>query len=721
MMHPRANPILHVKEGDTRPTLEWQLTDNDDNPIDLTPVDEVRFYMQHDSTGDLIVNGAVTVEDRKEGRVSYQFDEHETARRGRHLSEFVLYYDDGGKRTSPSSTFLAIDVHEPTDREVDPGDYGGREISVSRVRVDEISTYSEAEITVLDRVQFDDGIGVGGLDVSDDGTVATLDYGADGTLTIDEDGVSVPAAPDIDSHVARAIDIREMGHESWDVLNAADHGFPGDLSGGDIAQLINDNPDKTILLPGGRYSLESPLSFDETSARDSVRVIGKPHATIVVNDTAVEEFAQLGTSGGAGFSECHLENLSLEVDPANGYDAGWGRYWINDRFVTKNLQIKGERDRINEGGGKYGLLTNMVEKDAVGIHQGLRFADGENHDTSLTQFDHTIGVSAEDTHVGTNIWLGCHVAKWGDNGFYVKDGSGANLLLGCTAANCGGANIRLGRNDTAISCESLWDSTDDLIDGVCFDSDDGGGTAAIGARIIRETGSNDCVRLRSGSEQATYQDFYIENNTSQYSLRVSSTDGAHEDGIISLEGIRVVDSGDTSTRAASVLLHRPNVHVRDMSVDVTDGTTSRTALQIHGDSTRISDSRFVAAGPNYSVILGESSGGNTITMASLEGCLLSDGFHIYDNDDVIERLKVVNSDLRNVTDLFPSMTDVNKAVFSEVDGITLDDVPDGMVVDGSVMESGTTGTPTGSYDPGRWVRTDGWYLTNPDGSFDGPL
>lgn len=661
--------VLSVKEQDTTPAVEYQLEGVDT----VKNANSVRFYMQHQESGELVVNDTATIENESDAVVSYDLASSHTARVGRHLAEFVVHYSDGTQETSPPSGFIAIDVHESTNRNgtVDPADSN---IDASVVSTDEIQANDTSTVNVTDTLQVDSDLGVRDLSVSDDGTTVTLDYNGS-QIVIDSDGVQVPEGPSVADGVARKSDVdgkisnplsetlnangygirnlsdpgsadeaankgyvdsvvdsgATVGHSG--IVNAADEGYPGDMSGGDIADLINNNLGKKIIFPEGEYALRSEVTVAGTDS-DLVHLVGEPQATFVVDDSAVDRSFTLGTSDDP-IENVRIENMTLRSEGTSSSNATWGRIYATGDVYTENLHAVGKVDRSQYSHDRFSLLCNMMDETGVAIHKGISFRDGEVHDTSADNVGQTIGFGAEESHVGTNILIGARLEEWADNGFYVKDGTGANILIGCSAYNCGGANFRLGINDTAISCESVWNANpDNYVNGVLLDSDESDGTSVMSFRAIRETGGNDCVRFRSSSESLTFRDLYIRNETSQWSLsaRGSGT------GQAVIENATLIDNGGTSTRGAAVEADRDNLHLRDCTIR-TSSTSWRAAVQVSSGSCRITGGKLEAAGPPYTVDIQSSD------RVSLRDVKMDGGFNLSGQPNVLE---VTGCDLRGV-------------------------------------------------------------------------
>jgi len=101
-----------IKQGDTRPSLEAQLLDENREPRDLQTADEVRFHMKDVDTQEVVVEAAGLVLNASEGRVAYEWSDGDTDTLGRHEAEFEVHYSDGGKETFPNGDNIEVYITE---------------------------------------------------------------------------------------------------------------------------------------------------------------------------------------------------------------------------------------------------------------------------------------------------------------------------------------------------------------------------------------------------------------------------------------------------------------------------------------------------------------------------------------------------------------------------------------------------------------------------------
>jgi hypothetical protein len=101
-----------IKQGDTRPSLEAQLLDENREPRDLQTVDEVRFHMKDVDTQEVVVDDTGSILNANEGRVVYEWSDGDTDTLGRHQAEFEVHYSDGGTETFPNGDNIEVYITE---------------------------------------------------------------------------------------------------------------------------------------------------------------------------------------------------------------------------------------------------------------------------------------------------------------------------------------------------------------------------------------------------------------------------------------------------------------------------------------------------------------------------------------------------------------------------------------------------------------------------------
>jgi BppU N-terminal domain len=102
---------FYIKTGDRAPSLEAVLRDPDDNPIDLTDADEVRFKMNTSPPMDEVA----IVDDATAGLVHYGWKTGETDVAGFFRAEFEITWNDTRKQTVPNKDYIHVYIAEDLD------------------------------------------------------------------------------------------------------------------------------------------------------------------------------------------------------------------------------------------------------------------------------------------------------------------------------------------------------------------------------------------------------------------------------------------------------------------------------------------------------------------------------------------------------------------------------------------------------------------------------
>lgn len=101
-----------IKTGDTRPSIEAQLLDEQNQPRDLTSINYVRFHMERVDDGETIIDTDATVLDADDGTVVYEWSAGDTDVAGRYDAEFEVEYAGGDVETFPNNGYIDIYIEE---------------------------------------------------------------------------------------------------------------------------------------------------------------------------------------------------------------------------------------------------------------------------------------------------------------------------------------------------------------------------------------------------------------------------------------------------------------------------------------------------------------------------------------------------------------------------------------------------------------------------------
>lgn len=381
-----------------------------------------------------------------------------------------------------------------------------------------------------------------------------------------------------------AEEVANLSVFSWNWIDVGNHTFS------DLAQFIADNNSSTsnnvFILPEGTYNWNREIAFNNGSGTyeepvpEGIAIIGKPNATISVDigsnypnsgsSSRHRRIFTLGTTSNP-MTQVRLENLDFDVGNADGSrDAGIFRANINDHLHAENLTLT-RRKRLNSdfsrNGDRFSIRTDCVEEDAVAVHKNIDLTAGDVFQGSEGSVGHAIPFASENGHDGTNYWINCAVAGYTDNGFYVRDGRGPNILEGCLARNCGGGHFRIGHNDHMRNCTIRIDGSESPATGTALWVQEPRGTIAEGIRIIAPAMDNEMIRVSdtsSGTQRGgVIRDVYAElGNTGEF---VASLSGDAPHATFTIENMTVFDDNDGSIRAGSVRCMMPNITFRDCS------------------------------------------------------------------------------------------------------------------------------------------------------------
>ncbi|WP_114576735.1 succinylglutamate desuccinylase/aspartoacylase family protein [Saliphagus sp. LR7] len=510
----------------------------------------------------------------------------------------------------------------------------------------------------------------------------------------------------------------------------------------DFGAKVLEHQDPHFRLEKGDYPIKTPIDLHGNADWSELRIDAPPGTRFVVASEDLDYVLRVGgtQSRHQTFDRLSLRNLALVVDPEQGYDAGWGRWWVNDHVRTENLSVEGRRDYYDDGrgledgddrdstrGDKFGFYSCMTSEGGVGVHRHLNLTDGDTPAGNVdhTQFDHGIGVGSETQHVGTNFWVGCSVEEWWDNGFYLKDGPGSHILLGCEGHNCGGTAIRIGENDVAIACNADWDLPlsadmleedyyqesprypdtpddydglyqDEVPNGICFGADAALATVVRGLDVHKETGQNEAVRLWSDeSHQITLEDVYVRNKTSQYGLALRGEGRATAKG----DNVRVIDTGDTSAKGAAVQVDRWNVVLEDSVIDASGGGGDRDAIDVQSGRVDVRGGSLAGA-EGYCIRVQDGA-----DRLSIDGTQLLDGIVLYDGSSV-GALQLLDADLRKVETMWPG-ADPRDVVDELVIRDPLGDVDEHPPIQASGNSGNSGVSSSGSGRACEWIEAEG--------------
>jgi hypothetical protein len=101
-----------IKRGDTRPSIEAQLLDENHDPRDLQNADNVTFHMERVDTGETVLDASAIILNESEGKVLYEWQDGDTDETGRFDAEFEVSYAGGGVETFPNNNDIEVYISD---------------------------------------------------------------------------------------------------------------------------------------------------------------------------------------------------------------------------------------------------------------------------------------------------------------------------------------------------------------------------------------------------------------------------------------------------------------------------------------------------------------------------------------------------------------------------------------------------------------------------------
>lgn len=278
---------FQIKEGDTRPTLDYTLQRNG-SIIDLRNADYVSLKVEDPENNAVYINVEASIVDSANGKVSYTLADNDHLPIGEYQAEFKIHWTDGGTQTVPHDGYIQIEVNRPIG-DVDPGEVDDPDITVTTVYTDNIAANSGTEITLRDIINADLNTITGLPDPTADSDAAHKAYVDTHTSdTNNPHNTTLEEARTAGNTLAGSVD---AGGNDFNNVGALHTGqinsdwylttTPQDIA--DAVTAINDNGGGMILLPytGTGTPLDvSGLSLPLDITTDDVKIVGYgPEAT----------------------------------------------------------------------------------------------------------------------------------------------------------------------------------------------------------------------------------------------------------------------------------------------------------------------------------------------------------------------------------------------------------------------------------------------------------
>lgn len=208
-------------------------------------------------------------------------------------------------------------------------------------------------------------------------------------------------------------------------------------SSGDITGQIEDASSNDQILDLGSGSYQMNGGVDIGGSVGGIVGDGRDACTITCSadsylfNISSEDFVMQGVTfqaeGDVAFASAQTGN------------AGW----------FEDLVFRGQRDKYSANGER---MTFIIEADsgATNFIHKVEFPDGGTNHPENNTVGHAIGPNADPSHEGLNVWKEVYCEGFMDNGFYVNNSPGRNVLWNCTAVNNGGGNFNIGNEDVVV-------------------------------------------------------------------------------------------------------------------------------------------------------------------------------------------------------------------------------------------------------------------------------
>ncbi|WP_137288463.1 right-handed parallel beta-helix repeat-containing protein [Natronorubrum halophilum] len=383
------------------------------------------------------------------------------------------------------------------------------------------------------------------------------------------------------------------------------------------------NRNHRYVIPSGTWSVETnDAHFD---AHEYLGIVGDPYATLKVTDQDVD---LLMTVGRADDSLPHAQRTvltDLQVDIRGNYDAGLCRWYTYTYGRMENVSMRGRRDRLNPnyGGDRHTVLINGVRSTTTNIIRGCHLTNGDTPYDRSTHVGHAIPFSSEPPNRGTNIWEGCQVRGYIDNGFYVSTNSGRNILSGCHARDCAGSGFRIGANDSVQNCQiTMTEQPNYPWSGLWLEN--GGGQVVNRLHVQNNVRKNtEIIRLTQDGPARLSNIHITDEGTDGRAIRIADNDQTQT----VFEGCTITDRTSPSTSDYAVYVRSSNVTFRDCEYDLkSQSNQDRHGIFISRQGTNVNQvtmNNTDIDADGASLRFGESGRDHNIESSDFDGLVMS--------------------------------------------------------------------------------------------------
>ena len=234
-----------------------------------------------------------------------------------------------------------------------------------------------------------------------------------------------------------AIDLAESKPDVRQAFSTTTSGASGDIT---AALADADNNNQLLELGSGTYTISGSVSLG--GSLTGLVGAGSGNTTIEISGTHNYLF------GSVNCSIAVIEGVTFDM--RGGGECGYGRFETSDQGWFEDVVVRGQRDRIGNGTGRFSWMFEAVNSGATNFIHRFHQPDGDAHYSGEDTVGHAIPFSADPDHEGLNVWKECHVEGFTDNGYYTGNSPSRNVFWNSTAKDNRAGNFRIDTSDIIV-------------------------------------------------------------------------------------------------------------------------------------------------------------------------------------------------------------------------------------------------------------------------------
>lgn len=233
-----------------------------------------------------------------------------------------------------------------------------------------------------------------------------------------------------------AIDVAESKPDVRQAFSTTTDGASGDITS---ALDSADSNDQLLELGTGTFTLSGVVDLGGSLAG----IVGAGSDSTVIQVSGVHDYL----FGSPTPSIAVIEGVTFELSDG---ECAFGQFKVSDQGWFEDVVVRGQRDKIGNGTGRFSWKIEAVNSDATNFIHRFHQPDGDRHYPGEDTVGHAIPFSADPDHVGLNVWKECHVEGFTDNGYYTGNSPSRNVFWNSTAKDNRGGNFRVDTTDIIV-------------------------------------------------------------------------------------------------------------------------------------------------------------------------------------------------------------------------------------------------------------------------------